>query len=102
MQGDRSQPELGLLAVASHVDVHRLVAVKTVEEEPDGPGMPGIFGTSCSSSAGSSQAPGNLPSPANVLRFSRGGVMIVTAAAGCNDGMDSSRFCRGIIAANCG
>jgi hypothetical protein len=33
-QGDRRQPEFGLLTVASHVNVHRLVAVETVEEEP--------------------------------------------------------------------
>jgi hypothetical protein len=33
-QGDGRQPELRLLAVASHVDVHRLIAVETVEEKP--------------------------------------------------------------------
>jgi hypothetical protein len=33
-QGDGRQPELRLLTVASHVDVHRLVAVETVEEKP--------------------------------------------------------------------
>jgi hypothetical protein len=33
-KGGRSQSELGLLAVASHVDVHRLVAVETVKGKP--------------------------------------------------------------------
>jgi hypothetical protein len=33
-QGHRRQPELRLVPVASYVDVHRLVTVETVEEEP--------------------------------------------------------------------
>jgi len=33
-EGDWRQPELRLLTVAPHVDVHWLVAVETVEEEP--------------------------------------------------------------------
>jgi hypothetical protein len=33
-QLDRRQPELGVLSVSANVDVQRLVAVETVEEEP--------------------------------------------------------------------
>ena len=37
---DRRQPELGLPPIASHVDVHGLVAVETMEEEPLRPWNP--------------------------------------------------------------
>jgi hypothetical protein len=43
---DGREPKLGVLPIAPHMDVHGLVAIETVEEEPYGPGMPGILGTS--------------------------------------------------------
>ena len=65
-QFDRRQPEFGVLPIAADMDVHGLVAIKTVEEEPVRPRNAGNPWHSARLHARSSQALANPPSPANI------------------------------------